>query len=1065
MRNYDLVAEFFLRTPLLPWQTVDQFLQIADPNRQEEFLKQLFSDAMIREAIFIASPTLFSSIDLWVKGEVKDTKKKEKIVQSVTKYLIRMGTRCTPFGLFAGVSSGSWGAESKVLFGQKESNLRVSNLDMEYMFNIKKFVLDTYKELFRSLNLYSNSSIYKSVNKYKFIDYQYNSNIQRKFGVSVAVHTDYLEAVLSRAKEGARMSDLIQVLTQFEVSEEESEEYLMSLIEKQVLITEIEPTLTQGYYFDILLSKLESISTYSKSTSPIASMIEKLQIIKNNLIKLSVHGPVEFEALYENLKLADIPPKYTPIKYFQTDMVKIPLQATLSNVIASGTRKALEVLNKLSTVSVEDNLNTFKDKFRSKYDTRAVSLLEALDPETGILYTGANVIRDITPLIDDIVIPPPQNIRKISQLEWSRKDSILLNKLLESRKVDAQSIFLSDADISDLRSDWNNIPDSINIVTSIVDPEESNAEISILVVGAGLSGASNILSRFTPLHAPIEKLAQEIMCREESLNPQAIVAELVHLPDYSRIGNILQRSAHRRFEVPFMAMHGQHSEEVILLEDLFLCLQNNRLVLFSKKFGKEVQIRLSTAHNYSADTHPIYYFLGDLQFQNMHWPLQFSWGPVERVYRFLPRVVYKSGKVDIILSPASWLFDKKDYLHILEAKDEQKKIYLNEFKKKWQIPQQVILSEYDHDILIDFDSTVCMDVFYQFLSQRENVKFKEFFKPTTKCGIADSQGAYYTNEVVTFFVRKEPRSTYLPSVPKFQDQIQRSFPIGSEWLFFKFYTGTKGADDLLISSIKGITEELMTLGLIDKWFFIRYIDPDYHLRIRFHLKDVNQISSVILKINAKIQTFIDQKVISKVVVDSYDREIERYGENTIEFTETMFFYDSIFCIEALSIIQNHSNSSENRWKFMLKSIDMLLDDFGLSLGEKVSLLKKIDVSESMGINKQTSIKYRTSEMSIEALFSNTLQDIPWGQLYALLSQRSRLIRMIYNQICQEPQNDIFAIGLENYLASIIHMNVNRVCISRPNDHEYVAYDLLFRYYASKLARQKTSSINQNETQN
>jgi thiopeptide-type bacteriocin biosynthesis protein len=66
--------------------------------------------------------------------------------------------------------------------------------------------------------------------------------------------------------------------------------------------------------------------------------------------------------------------------------------------------------------------------------------------------------------------------------------------------------------------------------------------------------------------------------------------------------------------------------------------------------------------------------------------------------------------------------------------------------------------------------------------------------------------------------------------------MKRDFCIGSEWLYYKLYTGVKTADLILLEKLYSVILELKEKNLIIKWFFIRYKDTDEHLRIRFLLK-------------------------------------------------------------------------------------------------------------------------------------------------------------------------------------------------------------------------------------
>ena len=48
---------------------------------------------------------------------------------------------------------------------------------------------------------------------------------------------------------------------------------------------------------------------------------------------------------------------------------------------------------------------------------------------------------------------------------------------------------------------------------------------------------------------------------------------------------------------------------------------------------------------------------------------------------------------------------------------------------------------------------------------------------------------------------------------------------------------TKTADTILKNELYGFIQEMIKNKSIDKWFFIRYSDPDFHVRLRIHLND------------------------------------------------------------------------------------------------------------------------------------------------------------------------------------------------------------------------------------
>ena len=75
--------------------------------------------------------------------------------------------------------------------------------------------------------------------------------------------------------------------------------------------------------------------------------------------------------------------------------------------------------------------------------------------------------------------------------------------------------------------------------------------------------------------------------------------------------------------------------------------------------------------------------------------------------------------------------------------------------------------------------------------------------------------------------------------------IQRSFTVGDNWLYYKIYTGSRTSDMILLDIIKPLTESLLNDDVIDKWFFIRYNDPDAHIRLRFLLSENSSLAQVV----------------------------------------------------------------------------------------------------------------------------------------------------------------------------------------------------------------------------
>lgn len=131
------------------------------------------------------------------------------------------------------------------------------------------------------------------------------------------------------------------------------------------------------------------------------------------------------------------------------------------------------------------------------------------------------------------------------------------------------------------------------------------------------------------------------------------------------------------------------------------------------------------------------------------------------------------------------------------------------------------------------------------------------------------------------------------------DNSKKKFIPATEWLYLKIYAGVKTADIILDEAIQPLMKYFQENDYISKWFFIRYNDPKPHLRIRFKLNNIDDYSKILVKINEALQEYIESGEISDIVIDTYSRELERYGENTIEEAEILFYKNSEFTLQCL----------------------------------------------------------------------------------------------------------------------------------------------------------------------
>src|SRR6185312_2777038 len=130
--------------------------------------------------------------------------------------------------------------------------------------------------------------------------------------------------------------------------------------------------------------------------------------------------------------------------------------------------------------------------------------------------------------------------------------------------------------------------------------------------------------------------------------------------------------------------------------------------------------------------------------------------------------------------------------------------------------------------------------------------------------------------------------------------IPRSFVPGSEWIYFKIYCGSTVSDKILMNVVKQAIDSLLEKCIIKEAFFIRYTDPHYHIRFRLHLEDrgdTEPLAAVLKSVYDLLHPFSENGLVWKVQLDTYEREIERYGEHAIPASEAIFFHDTLLFLK------------------------------------------------------------------------------------------------------------------------------------------------------------------------
>jgi len=1012
---------------------------VHKPENKSE-LMMFFSDVKNEEALFIASPNLHTEFLKWKNNELPENKH-TKVIDSLNKYASRMTGRCTPFGLFSGVSTTSWGDRTQNDLVQ-DSKVRKTRLDASFLFSLTNFI-ENNKELEHLIKYYPNNTIYTIGNKYRYVDYRYTNGV-REYNISSVDFSEYINLILINSQNGKSLSELAELLVDDDVNFNDAFSFCKSLRDEKLLISEFDISITYNHTIDEIIAGIKKLNT--EKTLDLVNTLDKVAKLLNSIDR-SFSNEV---SVYHDISslLTEFGFSFTKEILFQVDYAYTEPQITFPKNIQNKFLKVLQTLSILHPEPNNSNLIQFIRKFQERYGDEEVPLLEALDNESGVGYMeSADGTSDYKPFIEDL-IPNIDFYRK--EIIWDKTQAFLLSQLLKNKdkplvtlKRDEIEKFMGSTTTED------KINDTFSCLFSVVSQDEDDCKIWLkdFIVGS----ASKLVNRFSHLDTSIQQVLSRISEIEENPEMDVVKAEIIHLPQ-NRTGNILFHAPFMRYEIPYLSTSGVEKKHQILPADLMISIINDEVIIRSKTLNKRIIPQLNTAHNFSGnDSLPVYHFLCELATQKKHASLYFTWGLLEDEFSFLPRVEID----DVIVSPAKWNLKKED---LSVFKDENNFLgKLNELISSKKIPHKFYVTEYDNLLLIDTGNELDLTSLKLVFKRSEYIQLTEYLFDEENMFVKNNAQEFLYNESVAILRNNKTELYVVPEINEKSNSIELNKNRRAEWIYFKIYTGVKTSEIILTETITPLTEELLKHKLIKKWFFIRYSDPHLHLRVRFHAID-----------KYKVQKYIDQyfensqilEISSKIQIENYKPEITRYGSSTIDKAENIFFQDSLSTVNILSKIQG-IEGEKIKVLTSICIIDQYLNCLNYPLQKKlnfISWLKDVFYQE-FGVDKEfrkkLSSKYKEFFPLMDKFLKKTEDYVEdYSSIYEILDKRNKIIEPIIKELVELKMSDRLDVNIEDLTSSYIHMFINRMFRSNQRKQELMIYSILFQYYRSVIAIQK-----------
>ena len=1004
---------FVMRAPLLPLEELDRLR--SDP----QYWQVLAQRPEVREALHLASPALLERL---AAGEPDD-----KVAASVTAYLVRMCTRATPFGLFAGCALGSVGDATALTVDGPEGTTRHSRPDTEVLAALVERLLNDPATR-PAMAVEPNSSRYHAAGAMRLIESRMREG--RRTHHLVVIEDDApLRRALETAAGGCSVEKVAEaVAAEAGVELSEAREYTDALVDALVLTPVAEPAVTGPEPLAHLLSSLDGPVLSEASAA--------LKRVSDGLARLDAAGLGNAPTAYADVatNLLELAGSGDSARLVQVDLHRAGSGLTLGPDAVKLLEKGVDLLHRVSAGYDDPALRRFKSDFATRYEDREVPLMEALDEEMGIGYD-----RSHHPAADESPLLAGMDLGGVAgDYAFTARDATLLDLVMRARERGADSLEFDADTVTRLATATpSSLPDALAVFASVLD---DGIEIQS---AAGPSGAE-LLGRFCHGDQRLHDAVRSHLRAEEALSPGVVFAEIIHLPE-GRVGNVLARPVLRDYELVLLGRSGAPADRQISVDELTVRLDGDRVVLYSPRLDAEVRPRLTTAHNPAWRGFGVYRFLAALQNDGVASGLSWDWGALSSAPT-LPRVT--AGK--LVLARARWRLSAAEIKTVTGADPIAG---WETITRSRELPGELLITDGDNRLYVDTTSPALTATAAKVLRGRSTAVIEEVLPSAVATG---PQGRYAHELIVPFVRTGEPAPAPQPwRAP----DARRSYAPGSEWMYLKAYTGTASADRILTDTVGPVITRLREAGVVDHWFFLRYADPDHHLRFRLHGDPAALREKVLPALTDALTPHLGDGTVWKVSTDTYDREVERYGGDAgIDLAEQIHAADSDAVIEALGLLDAFGEGAQDaRWKLCLYATDRLLAVAGLDMQQRRDWAKggaagyRPEYPNAANLDPGIGQRWRVERADVTALLDDSTEH-PYEAVRQVFRRRSERTTPLLAELADRSARGELSQPYVSLLHSFSHLNAVRLLRSAARTHELILLSFLDRHYASQIAR-------------
>ncbi|MFI1947276.1 lantibiotic dehydratase [Streptomyces virginiae] len=1040
MPRYHALDFHLLRAPALPVDVWRDALDGGDRDRTRARLRALADDPRVRHGLVAAGSGLLdglAKLDAPGRNAGADTGGKEarRVHSRALRYLTRMSTRPTPFGAFSGVALGTFGDTTTARLGDTALGAAHVRTDMGWLLALVQR-LEGDPEVLSRLGVSMNAMAHRVGDRLVLPSSGVHGDASDRRAVRVR-HTAPVARIRSLAPPAAPVpyATLLTELTASfpDAGPERIGALVTELVGLGLLVTDLRPPVTEPRPEAYVLDRL---TTAGADHPAVAALRE--------ITELTGRAPYGDTAALQRLRTAQraLVPGHKAQPLQLDSALDLPA-GVLNRQVADEVAEAVGCLARLGRAAPGgyDHLATYHQAFMERFGTDAlVPVLDLLGAERGLDAPNS-------------YLTPP---RAMVMNQHGAEGDPHTHRALVALAADAWRHGRDEVELTDevlrrlLPQDGQEaaapgrpacpgVDAYVQIAADSPEAIDRGAWRAVLN-GDGLGEGGRTFGRFFHLLGPdaTDRLRAYARARE-ALEPDVVVAELAYLPANGRGANVAIRPAVHAYEIPVNVAPTAAPDHVIDLADIHVGATDEGLRLYSARLGRElVVVQNHMLSPYGAPN--VCRFLLEVSRARYATPTGFTWGPVEGA-PYLPRVV--RGRV--VVRPAEWnLYPAGAQaapatagpVPVPRSADD-----VARWRHTWGVPRHVYLADDDNRLLLDLEHPVCVEELLADLrTATGRVTLQEALPGPDATWLRDGSGHGHLSEVVVPLIASPGVQPPQDRARGTAEQIRRkaapaAHPAhlpGSAWSYLKLYAARDLHDEIAATELPALVEQMRAADAApDRWFYIRYADPDAHLRIRTRTGSGPALPALF----AWGEGLVRRGLAERLEVATYHPEVSRYGGPAVyDRVEELFAANSAVSCRLLRLLWDKEPGLEPE-AVVIAAVDALYAQWGLDIRER------LDAMPRPAQDAEARERYRKErDYLCELLRPWDRRPHPLGRahherLAAVLDAQAAAVRRAALAVAEAEAAGTLWGTRDAILASLAHMQVNRLLpMDRPAEN-------------------------------